>query len=77
MATRCSELDVANVGLTQEAEQSRTLDETLKKSQKDAQMDFLSSIYESIKRENPKLYALHLALMCQGWISSKLWWTGN
>lgn len=41
METRCSELEATNVSLTQEVEQSRNLNETLKKSLQDAHLDLL------------------------------------
>lgn len=43
MAVRCSELETTNIGLTQETEQSRTLNETLKKLLQDIQVDLLSA----------------------------------
>lgn len=49
-ATRCSKLEAANVGLTLEIEQSLTLNETLKKSLQDAQVDFLSAGDEAFER---------------------------
>lgn len=50
MATRCLELKIDNASLTQEAEQSWNLNDTLKKSLQDAQVDLLSASYEAFKR---------------------------
>lgn len=71
--TKCLELEVANVGLTQEIEKSRNLNETLKKSLQDVQLDLLSAGDEAFERAKTKLYAWHQTWTCQGWISSKMW----
>lgn len=59
MATRCSELEEANVSLTQEVEKSRNLNETLKKSLQDAPMDLIFAGNEAFYR--PKAQALCIA----------------
>lgn len=51
MATRCLELEIVNVGLTQEVEQSKTLNETLKESLKDAQVDFIFTGDKAFERD--------------------------
>lgn len=50
VATKCSELEAANVDLTQEIEKYHTLNETSKKYLQDAQVDLLSAGVESFER---------------------------
>lgn len=51
VASKCSKLEITNSGLVQEVEQAWTLNETLKKSVEDAQVDFLSVGDEAFERE--------------------------